>query len=77
MTIKEKIVYSRLNYCKVNITKNSGTEWDKIARETVWKIDKKASKKSNSYFYNFFLIIVFTNFYPGIFYKEQVFCMAY
>ena len=39
---------------KVKITENSGTEWDEIARETVWKIDKKALKKSNSYFYKFF-----------------------
>ena len=52
--IKERIVYSRLNYYKVKITENTGTGWDKIVWETVWKIDKKASKKSNSYFYNFF-----------------------
>ena len=39
---------SRLNYYKVKITENSGTEWNEIARETVWKIDKKALKKINS-----------------------------
>ena len=33
---------------KVKITENSGIEWDEIARDTVWKIDKKALKKSNS-----------------------------
>ena len=43
-----QIVYSMLNYCKVKITENSGTEWNEIAKETVWKIDKKVSKKSNS-----------------------------
>ena len=31
--IKGRIVYSRLNYSKVKITENSGTEWDKIAWE--------------------------------------------
>ena len=54
VTIKGLIVYFRLNYFKVKITENSGTKWDKITRETVWKIDKKVLKKSNSYFYNFF-----------------------
>ena len=29
--IKGWIVYSRLNYCLVKITENSGTELDKIA----------------------------------------------
>ena len=46
--IKGRIVYSRLNYFKVKIRDNSGTEWDEIARDIVWKIDKKALKKSNS-----------------------------
>ena len=40
--IKEWIVYSRLNYFKVKIIEYSWTEWDEIARETVWNIDKKA-----------------------------------
>ena len=58
MAIKRQIVYSRLNYYKVKITENKGTEWDEIVRETVRKIDKKALKKSNSYSYKFFLIVV-------------------
>ena len=45
MTIKGRIVYSRLDYCKVKITESSGIEWDEIARDTVKKIDKKAFKK--------------------------------
>ena len=56
---------TKLNYYKVKITENSGTEWDEIVRETVWKIDKKALKKVILSFYNFFLIIAYTNFYPG------------
>ena len=43
--LKGQIVYSRLNYCKVKISENSGTEWDEIDRETVWKIGNKALKK--------------------------------
>ena len=35
MAIKGLIVYLRLNYCKVKITECSGTEWDKIARESL------------------------------------------
>ena len=35
MAIKGLIVYSRLNYCKVKITESSGTEWDKITRESL------------------------------------------
>ena len=35
MAIKGLIVYSRLIYCKVIITECSGTEWDKIARESL------------------------------------------
>ena len=63
MDIKGRIAYSR--YCKVKITENSRTEWDEITRVTVWKIDKKALRKSNSYFYNFFSDNCFTNIYPG------------
>ena len=44
-TFKGQFIYSRLKYCKVKITENSGTEWDEIAQETVYKIDKKALKK--------------------------------
>ena len=43
MPIKGLIVYSRLNYCKVKITKCSGTEWDKITRESLE--DKQESLK--------------------------------
>ena len=53
---KGRIVYSRLNYCKVKITENSGTEWDEIALETVWKIDKKALKKI------MFIFIIFSGY---------------
>ena len=35
MAIKWLIVYSRLNYFKVKITEFSGTEWDKITRESL------------------------------------------
>ena len=35
VAIKGLIVYSRLNYCKVKITEFSGTEWDKITRESL------------------------------------------
>ena len=35
MAIKGLIVYSRLNYFKVKITECSGTEWDKITRESL------------------------------------------
>ena len=35
VAIKGLIVYSRLNYCKVKITECSGTEWDKITRESL------------------------------------------
>ena len=35
MAIKRLIVYSRLNYCKVIIAECSGTEWDKITRESL------------------------------------------
>ena len=63
--IKGRIVYSRLNYYKVKITENSGAEWNEIVRETVWKIDKKALIKQILSFYYFFLIIAYTNFYPG------------
>ena len=48
VAIKGRIVCSRLNYFKVKITEGSRTEWDKIAWETVWRIDKKALKRSNS-----------------------------
>ena len=43
-----QIVYKKLNYYKVEITENSRIEWNEIAREIVWKIDKKVPKKSNS-----------------------------
>ena len=43
MAIKGLIVYSRLNYCKVKITEFSGTEWDKITRESLE--DKQESHK--------------------------------
>ena len=33
--IKGLIVFPRLNYCKVKITEYSGTEWDKITRESL------------------------------------------
>ena len=46
--IKEQIVYSMLNYCKVKIIEYSEKEWDEVDWRTVWKIDKKALKKSNS-----------------------------
>ena len=35
VAIKGLIVYSKLNYCKVKITECSGTEWDKITRESL------------------------------------------
>ena len=35
MAIKGLIVYSMLNYCKIKITECSGTEWDKITRESL------------------------------------------
>ena len=69
MDIKRLIVYSRLNYCKVKITEGSWTEWDKITRESLEEREESI-KLSNSNFYKFFLIIVFTNFdfgYPDIF----------
>ena len=68
--IKGRIAYSRLSYFKVKIIENSGTEWDEIALETVWKIDKKALKVILS-FNDFFQIIVFIHFYPG--YPEYIF----
>ena len=43
MAIKGLIVYSRFNYFKVKITKCSGTEWDKITRESLE--DKQESLK--------------------------------
>ena len=43
MAIKGLIVYSRLNYCKVKIIESSGTEWDKITRESLK--DKQESIK--------------------------------
>ena len=59
--IKGRIAYPRLSYCKVKNTENSGTEWDEITLETVWKIDRKALKVILS-FNDFFQIIVFKTF---------------
>ena len=45
VAIKELIVYSRLNYCKVKITESSGTEWDKIIRESFKDIQESLKVK--------------------------------